>query len=168
MTTEQRLERLEKQNRWMRRIGAVGLAVVAGVFLVGQGKEKVPPDLVVRSLKMEDKDGVVRAGLFPMDADGSPGLTLADKNGKARAMLALVADSASLILSDKNGKARAMLAAHADGSTALIIFDKEEHARAVLGVHETVNKVTGAKTKTAENTLTMYDAKGDVIWQAPR
>jgi hypothetical protein len=30
-----------------------------------------------------------------------------------------------------------------------------------------VNQRTGAEAKTAENTLTMYDAKGNVIWQAP-
>jgi hypothetical protein len=32
MTTEQRLVRLERENKWMRRIGAVGLALVAAVF----------------------------------------------------------------------------------------------------------------------------------------
>ena len=40
MTTEQRLERLERQNRWMRRIGAVAVAVAAAVFLIGQGKTR--------------------------------------------------------------------------------------------------------------------------------
>ncbi|MHC4162168.1 MAG: type II secretion system protein GspG [Planctomycetota bacterium] len=34
MTTEQRLERLERENRWMRRIGVVGLALVV-VSLAG-------------------------------------------------------------------------------------------------------------------------------------
>jgi len=40
MTTEQRLERLERENRWTRRIGTVGVAVVAALFLIGQGKDK--------------------------------------------------------------------------------------------------------------------------------
>ncbi len=40
MTLEQRLERLERENRWMRRIGAVAVAVAAAVFLIGQGKAK--------------------------------------------------------------------------------------------------------------------------------
>ena len=31
MTTEQRLERLERENRWMRRIGAVAVVVAAAV-----------------------------------------------------------------------------------------------------------------------------------------
>jgi len=43
MTTEQRLERLERENRWMRRIGAVGLVLVvvslAGfVYLLSRGR----------------------------------------------------------------------------------------------------------------------------------
>ncbi len=61
MTTEQRLERLERQIRWMRRIGAVGVAVAAAVFLIGQGKDKEPPDLEVRSLKVVDNKGMVHA-----------------------------------------------------------------------------------------------------------
>jgi hypothetical protein len=35
MTLEQRVEKLERENRWMRRIGAVGVAVAAAVFLEG-------------------------------------------------------------------------------------------------------------------------------------
>ena len=37
MSVEERLERLERQNKWMRRLGAVGVAFVAVVFLMGQG-----------------------------------------------------------------------------------------------------------------------------------
>ena len=40
MMTEPRSGRLERDHRWMRRIGAVGVAVVAGVLLMGQGKEE--------------------------------------------------------------------------------------------------------------------------------
>ena len=31
-----------------------------------------------------------------------------------------------------------------------------------------MNKVTRATTKTSEGTLTLFDAKGNVIWKAPR
>jgi hypothetical protein len=34
-------------------------------------------------------------------------------------------------------------------------------------VTTTVNEVSGEETKTAENTLTMFDAKGKMIWQQP-
>jgi hypothetical protein len=57
MTTEQRLEKLERQNRWMNRIGAVGVAIaiaVAGVFLV---LAMTRGDIVVRSLTVVDPFG---------------------------------------------------------------------------------------------------------------
>ena len=59
MTIEQRLERLERQNRWMKRGGAVAVALVAAVFLMGQAKPKELPDLEVRSLTLKDNAGRV-------------------------------------------------------------------------------------------------------------
>jgi hypothetical protein len=104
-----------------------------------------------------------------MLGDGSSRLLLYDKNGKNRAALGAYADGSSrLILFDTNGKKRAALRAFADGSPSLILRDKSGTARAELGVTRTVNPRTGAETTTAENTLTMYDAKGDMIWQEPR
>jgi hypothetical protein len=55
---------------------------------------------------------------------------------------------------------QALLAATRDGSPSLELRDKNGTTRAALGVTTTVHKVTGAETKTAENTT--------VIWQAPR
>lgn len=37
MATEEPLDRLERENRCMWRTGAVGVAVVAVVFLIGPG-----------------------------------------------------------------------------------------------------------------------------------
>jgi hypothetical protein len=67
MTLERRWKRLERENRWLRRIGMVAGAVAAPVFLVGQGNEMEPKDLEVRSLTVKDKDGTARARL-----DGAP------------------------------------------------------------------------------------------------
>ena len=84
MTTEQRLERLERENRWMRRMGAVGVTVAAAVFLIGQGKDKELPDLVVRSLTVKDSNGRSRARLFLQAgalAGEEPVLTMEDPHG---------------------------------------------------------------------------------------
>jgi hypothetical protein len=117
MTTEQRLARLERENRWMRRIGAVGLALVAAVFLMGQEKAKDLPDLEVRSLTVKDKDGKVRA-VLGTDADG-PALKLSDEDGRTRAALDVLDGEPSLTLKDKDGKAGALLFTAADGSPGL-------------------------------------------------
>jgi len=188
MTTDQRLEKLEQQNRWMRRIGAVGIAVVAAVFLLGQGggKAKVPQDLVVRSLQVKDLkrgghvrldvDGLVihdKAGLVPLVMlHGDGGLSVYDRNGRQALAVGVgkvggVGKNVAglFLLGEKN--VRASLQVAADGSPALRLSDKDGRTRALLGVTEAVNKA-GKKTKTAENTLTLYDAKGNVIWQTPR
>ncbi|MHC5052644.1 MAG: hypothetical protein ACYTGK_18790, partial [Planctomycetota bacterium] len=80
MTTKQRLERLERESRWMRRVGAVAVAVAATVFLIGQGKDKQLPDLEVRSLTVKDKDGKVRV-LLGVAPDGSAGLRFMKDGG---------------------------------------------------------------------------------------
>jgi hypothetical protein len=47
MSVEQRLERLEKQNRWMRRIGAVGVAVVVCSLLACEMRDGFEPARLV-------------------------------------------------------------------------------------------------------------------------
>lgn len=56
-----------------------------------------------------------------------------------------------------------------DGTTpAIRIADKKGSYRAVLGRTATVSPKTGAETKYQESTLTLFDAKGTVVFQAPR
>ena len=75
MTTEQRLERLERKIRWMRRIGAVGLAIVAAIAVWPRSR-----DPKVNSLQVTDKNGTERMWLVT-DVDGTPGLVLHDAKG---------------------------------------------------------------------------------------
>ena len=179
MSVEERLERLERQNKWMRRLGAVGVALVAVVFLMGQGKE--PPDLVVRALTLKDAAGKTRAELGVRD--GAPILTLKDEAGRPRVALSqeimeffdssgprvslgmyvvrfvrrgrivTVSDGRPLIsLYDKAHKPRIFLTVDEDGSPYLRTMDPDGEIRATLGVTHTANKITGAETKTAANT----------------
>ena len=61
----------------------------------------------------------------------------------------------SITVKDKAGRTRARLGVLAGGSCVLRLNDKAGQTRASLGV-----LADGAR-------LTMYDAKGNVIWQAP-
>jgi len=174
MTTEQRLERLERQNRWMRRIGAVAVAVAAAVFLIGQGKDKELPDLEVRSVTVKDADGKVRAFLG-LDGDGSPYLRVGsrfDHHADLRPKELMIAGAKYprvilgvhrvvagevLYFADEKGTLRAKLDTHANGPAALRLYDKDRQERALL--------CTGIKG--LPSPLTLYDAKGNVIWKAP-
>ena len=79
MSVEERLEQLERKVRWMRRLGAVGVALVAVVVLMGQGKEKELPDLEVRSLTVKDNEGNER--LRATVTGDAVSLTLTSKTG---------------------------------------------------------------------------------------
>ncbi len=134
MDLEQRLARLERANRRMKRIGALVLLMAAVVLLSGQAKGKAPlPDLEVGSLTLKDKDGKSRVVLFA-PAHGSPGLSLYDKDGQVRVRLTV----------------------HWDGLPALYLYDKDGKTRMRLVVEGGLPR------------LTLFDAKGDVLWQAPR
>ena len=146
MTTEQRLERLERENRWMRRIGAVGVAVALGALAAALLVERGPaqthqpsqlgeefPDLEVRSLTVKDEDGKARVCLAT--GGGVALMTLLHKDGKSGvALTATPLGAAAVNLIDKDGKPRATLGTLADGSPA----------------------------------LRLLNAKGKVIWKAPK
>ena len=82
MDLEQRLARLERGNRWMKRIGALVLVVAAAALLSEMADGKALPDLEVESLALKDKDGKTRAQLAMVD--GTPSLALFDKAGETR------------------------------------------------------------------------------------
>jgi hypothetical protein len=46
-------------------------------------------------------------------------------------------------------------------------LDANKKVRAKIDVAHAVNKVTGAKTTTEPSTITLSDAKGNVIYQKP-
>ncbi len=157
MDLEQRLVRLERGNRRMKRIGAFVLLTAAVVLLSGQAKGKDLQHLEVRSLTLKDKDGKTRAYLGT-GAD-APGLLLFDRDGKMRAGFSVAADgSPALALYYRDGM-RARLSLLTDGSPALALWDKGGHMRAVLNVDaEGSPRVRLFDTKVP---------KGEVIWQAP-
>jgi hypothetical protein len=109
MSTEERLAQVERQLRWLKRLGALAIAVGAVVVLVGQAKEKEPEHLVVKSLKVVDKDGKVRAAAT-LSEDGSPSLFLSDKDGKAHVMITVMRNGSPLMaFSGTDGNSGAML-----------------------------------------------------------
>ena len=143
MTTDERIENLEKGlasarrlNRWL--LAAVGLAlgvwILAGTFgptmAAAPGAAAAVKEVRANRFLVEDENGKVRASL---DASmNAPGLTLFDENGKPSASLDGSKISRGLALFDENGKVRASLDA----------------SRNALG-------------------LTLFDEKGKVTWGTP-
>ncbi|MHC4164914.1 MAG: type II secretion system protein GspG [Planctomycetota bacterium] len=72
MTTEQRLERLERENRWMRRIGAVGVSVVVCSLLACEKDRRYEPVWLaeVRCKTLHDKAMIWKVNRKPPDSLG--------------------------------------------------------------------------------------------------
>jgi hypothetical protein len=96
-----RLEKVEQQNRKLKMVGGMVLALAVAGLLMGQA---LPRARIVEAEEFVLKDGAgkVRAELV-VDKDG-PGLALGDETGKARAGLTVSKDGPRLTLSDENGK----------------------------------------------------------------
>jgi len=105
----QRLDRVERQNQRLMRIGAVALAVIVAVVLMGQATGgKVAKVVEAEKFVLKDKDGKVHA-IFGLVVDPSvfmdhtvAHLSFYDKQSKPRIKLALDRDGTpELLLGDK-------------------------------------------------------------------
>lgn len=132
----QRLERLERENRRWKLLGALGLVAFAAVVLMGQaplgrGSRTIEAErFVLRSTTGEtlavlgvqrDPSLVAAPSLTPVlifydrhrtarATVGEKGFSLIDNEGRPRATLATQLDSPALTFYDREGNERAMLA----------------------------------------------------------
>jgi hypothetical protein len=130
---EERLEKLERQNRRMKLAG-LGAVVIAGAFvLMGQASgPRTPPEVRAKSFVLMDANGETRARLY-MSAK-APMLELFDANGKPRAGLGVTSDGPELDLYDAKGNPRAEMDAFSDGP-GLDLADANGKVRAQLAVN---------------------------------
>ncbi len=149
MTVEERIERLERQNRRMKvAVSALVVALVGGVLLTGplsprQAKAQAaatPRIVEAREFRVVDAKGRERASLKTHKA-GS-GLVFYDENGKLRAMLCTTKDGSNLVLADENGKVRVSADARKDdqdskydGGPTLQLYNESHNTRLMLTVH---------------------------------
>ena len=75
MTTDERLDRLERENKRLKRWGVTALLVVGSVVLLGQAApsswDRVGDVVRARRLELFDEKGVVRIKLYATsDASG--------------------------------------------------------------------------------------------------
>jgi hypothetical protein len=119
MTVEQRVERLECQNRWMRRLLTLTLAGVAAVLLVAQ-KAPPPDEIQAKRFVMKDDKGKNRAALGPVEHGVS--LVMTDEDEKAGLVLG-VWGTPFLVFRDAKGESLELFQKE-DGTLDLRVHDK--------------------------------------------
>jgi hypothetical protein len=172
-----RLQKLERDNRRMKRVGALVLVATAALIFMGQNSKNRALD--ADSLVLRDASGRVRIELGIGDdntpilrmfgSDNKPSIALSGDekgsglwffggHGKGMVMLSNV-DGPTLILSDGTGGTSVDVA-------SVHTYDNDKF-NAFLGRANTVNPQTGATTKTSAASLILFGKDGKSIYQVP-
>ena len=141
MNLEERVNRLERQNRRLKMAGLIALLALLSVVLMGQA-ETVPDVIKAKNFVLLDDKGTVRGGMG-VTSHGSL-IQLYDPKGTARATLG-----------SQNGPA----------GTALTLYDEKGAIRATLGVEQI--GVLGVKMTRSENSLVLFNADGKIVHLVP-
>ena len=164
MTPEQRIERLERENRHFRRTGTVALtvafvalAVCVGLLATGRaGAQNTPsPGVFTGSeLELADSSGIVRAKLM-MDG-GQPILRFLSEQGMPRASIGLNQFGPLLFLARDNGRPGVSIGVGGSGPS-MGLADTASHLRIPLHVTDS----------TGMPEIVLRDSTGHTIWTAP-
>jgi hypothetical protein len=138
MTLEQRVEKLERQNRWLRRSVALMFALAACGTLMAQKKDESPAHIEGLSLTLKGSDGSAFFEARKRD-DGSVLLDLQSEKGKARVQMIAEPHCAAVRLYDRWGNKRAVLGGESDsraGAPGLALFDVDGALRVDLSLSD--------------------------------
>ena len=170
----QRLDRLERENRWWRALGVVSVAVLDLVVLTGATGSKVADEIKARKFIVVDKEGTKRGefgmvaeGVMPLEPLGYIHLALFGKKyGAMRSTMGLVGDDLPhLYLNGKGGQI--YMEFEQDGSPHLTI-QKHNGAKAILGQTKLVDSQTRVVVEHRPvSSLVLINKDGKVIWSAP-
>ncbi len=115
---EERLERLERENLRLKRVGTVVLVFALALVLMGQvGSSRV---ISAQYFVVTDAAGKRRALLGTTDT-GDPSLMLLDRDGEPRASVLVTGFG----LQDASGTTRALLSLGADATPSMSLHDAE-------------------------------------------
>jgi hypothetical protein len=184
---ESRLSKVERDNRRLKlTVGALLLALAAVPLVGAVMPEQIPELITARQFSVIDENGTARArmaddGIFYYDENSARragiselGIIYYDENEVLRAWMAN--DGINYFGEDETLRAamravgffsydenKNVLAVMYSGGTAY--YDENETLRAALGRVRNVTPSTGAET-TYPAQASLYDAEGNVIWQA--
>jgi hypothetical protein len=137
-----RIDRIERENRRLRRFGIttlLGMAIMLGITLAvfiysGSFGVGVPENIAARQFTIRDGKGTSR-GSWGVAEDGTVRFLLSDLSGRPRVRVSLLPDGSSGVsLADSGDRKLIVLGALPDQSTSFVMSDRSGVPRAVLGM----------------------------------
>lgn len=134
----ERIERLENQNRWTRRLGAVAILSVAVLFVSGQAKVSTKKTIEAEEFVLKDANGKTTAELSSSDA--GPDLRFLDQNGAVRLSVGVYAGAPNMALFDQDSKQVATFVSDETGSELWFGSGPTEKPLAAIGTNLSMGK----------------------------
>ena len=179
MDINARLEKLERGNRRMKKIGIVAIVFALVLFISGQGKTNKIVE--ANEFRLLDASGKERATLHVFR--GQPELFIRSLNGESDVLLGTDTSGPFLIMGPLTGKAAVTLKPdnlslegpvgklrialnHEAGGPNLTIEDNEGYST-VLGTSDLLPTKTGKREPTPAASVVLFDKEKKVLWSAP-
>jgi len=193
----ERVERLEKQNRWMKRMGVVAMLSAVVLLVSGQAKVDTKKTVEANEFVLKDTNGVVRAKLgmgLAFHLKNGPALILYDDGEQQRVSVAASEGQAQITLTS-SGPLTSFTSSSMwagvpgkDGSGVAIIgpagivrmnldaplvggpqigLQDKEGYETHIGKTDLVFTKSGKTEQTSAASVTMFDKEKKVLWSAP-
>lgn len=159
-----RVERLERDNRRLKRLGAAALVLAAAMGAI-YATRPVPQKITAREFDAVDASGKVRVTLGTLQGvAGEPTLTLTGQNRQTL----LEAPGLVMLISNSHEGASAITIGASHGLPGIMLADGQGFEMD-LGSAKTVAPKTGATQQTSAASIVMFgnDKKHHIIWSAP-
>ncbi len=131
-TLSERLDRLEQENRWLRRLAALSLSGLAVCFAVAGGL-RPSGEIAARRFVVQDAHGRARA-VLGLQEDGQPGVALLDGKGRTQVALRTSDDHSSWLEFRDRDRLRMALSSSSSGASNLNLFDRDQLIGVGLGI----------------------------------
>ena len=168
-----RLERLEKENRRLKRVGLAVLTVASAIVLMGQTRTN--RTILAEKFELINSNGKTQAELTTFQ--GYPNLMLHGPEGARQGEAATIGISPTgpyVELEDSHGN-RAILGEGslsllggygADSGPYISLLDRQNYMT-VIGSTDLVTPATGETHKTSAASLVLFGKDKNVLWSAP-
>src|SRR5512145_2255647 len=132
----QRLDRIERELRWWRRVGSLAVGLMAILALVSAAPSKPPDQIRAKRFVVVDKKGRSLAELYGSESLSSaahPVLAMYGAKGRTAVELGVfVGETPRLAFWDKHGVSRGTIFVGGENGGGLIVRDENGKERALL------------------------------------
>ena len=159
MTTEERLEKLERKYRRLVLAGGGLVAVLVATLLLGAASQDVKDEIRARKFVMVGEKGKVRAVLEVHEDTATAMLQVYATNGKSGLWLGVSENDRGLMVFDEKPKIRGGLVVQTDP-------EKKRKSSVALYLNDWKRDTTTSAAMTVSG-LEFRGADGGVIWSTP-